>query len=276
LRPLNTENEVVERVHPARSLPLALGATAIAAAALAIGFASQASWATGMWPFETGRLSNFFLAAILAAIAVSTLWVSATRDWGALRASALFPFLALSAIAVYLVVQQASGAHSGLVPFAIGTTLAATYALALMLAGARVELQHRRPLPRLIRVSFVVFAAVLATAGVALTAGADDVIPWPVGEESLVIFGFVFLGAAASYLCGALRPVWGYAYAPLLGFLAYDVLLLPPLVGHFSDVSPDQRASLILYVGALLYSAALASYYLLIRRDTRLWARRVA
>ena len=267
---------MVERVNPARSLPLALGATAIAAAALAIGFASQASWATGMWPFETGRLSNFFLGAILAATALATLWVSTTRDWGALRASALFPFLSLSAIAIYLVVQQASGAHSGLVPFAVGMTLAATYALALMLVGARFELQHRRPLPRVVRDSFALFAAVLAIAGGALTAGADDVIPWPVGEESLVMFGFVFLGAAASYLWGAVRPAWGYAYAPLLGFLAYDVFLLPPLVGHFSDVSPDQRTSLILYVAVLLYSGVLASYYLLIRRDTRLWARSVA
>ena len=85
------------------------------------------------------------------------------------------------------------------------------------------------------------------------------------------MFGFIFCAAASSYAWGALHPAWGYAIVPLLGFLAYDLILLPPLIGHFDDVVPEQRTSLIVYVAVLGYSAALASYYLLIHRDTRLW-----
>jgi hypothetical protein len=49
--------------------------------------------------------------------------------------------------------------------------------------------------------------------------------------------GFIFLGAASSYVYGFLRPKWGYVIAPLLGFLAYDVILLWPLLDHFPTSS---------------------------------------
>jgi hypothetical protein len=116
------------------------------------------------------------------------------------------------------------------------------------------------------------FAMVLVAAGQALVVGADDVMPWAVSDESGVMFGLIFLGAASSYVFGAVRPMWGYAYAPLLGFLVYDLVLLPPLIYHFSDVAPENETSLILYVAVLSYSAALATYYLLISQSTRLWS----
>ncbi len=255
----------------ARSISLALAVSAAGPALLAIGYAAQADWATGTWPFETGRLSNLFLASILVAIAVPTLWVSATRDWGALRGSAPFPFLMLTAMAVFLVGLQVFGAESGLIGYAFVMALGALYAAALIRAGIGIPLRNARPLPRLVRASFAVFAIVLVAAGVALVAGADNVIPWPADEDSLIMFGFIFCAAASSYAWGALHPAWGYAIVPLLGFLAYDLILLPPLIGHFDDVVPEQRTSLIVYVAVLGYSAALASYYLLIHRDTRLW-----
>ena len=84
------ENGRVSLQSSARSISLALAVSAAGPALLAIGYAAQADWATGTWPFETGRLSNLFLASILVAIAVPTLWVSAT--WiGRARGSAPLP-----------------------------------------------------------------------------------------------------------------------------------------------------------------------------------------
>jgi hypothetical protein len=74
-----------------------MAAFALGPAVLAIGLIAQMGWAASAWPFETARLSNFFLGAVLAAIAASALWVAATREWGALRASAPFPLLMLTA-----------------------------------------------------------------------------------------------------------------------------------------------------------------------------------
>jgi hypothetical protein len=55
-----------------------------------------------------------------------------------------------------------------------------------------------------------------------------------------------------------------------LGFLAYDLVLIMPFLQHFSDVLPEQRASLIVYTTVLVLSAGLAVYYLFIHRATRL------
>lgn len=176
----------------------------------------------------------------------------------------------LAGMAVYLLGLEASGEHAGLLPYAAVMALGAVYSGALIAIGARVPLRHRRPLPGLVRASFAAFAVVLVASGGALVAGADNVVPWPAGEESLVMFGLIFLGAATSYAWGALRPAWGYAYAPLLGFLVYDLVLLPPLLGHFDEVAAEQRLSLIIYVAVLIYSGGLAAYYLLIRPETRL------
>jgi hypothetical protein len=251
---------------------LGMAALALGPAALAIGFISQMDWATSTWPFETSRLSNFFLGSVLAAITAAALWVAAAREWSALRASGLFPLLALAAGAVYLVGESETDAGESLLPLAAGMAGGAAVSLALLLAARRVTLGDRRATPAPVRASFAAFALVLVAAGLALVLGTDNVMPWPVSDESGVMFGFIFLGAASSYVYGAVRPMWGYVYAPLLGFLVYDLVLLPPLIDHFSDVAPENETSLILYVAVLSYSAALATYYLLISRSTRLWA----
>lgn len=256
-----------------RNLQIALAVSALGPAALAVGFIAQAGWAAATWPFETGPLSNLFLGSILAAIAVATLWVSISADWAALGASALFPLIMLVGLVSFLVAESVARDDPGLLPFAAALGVGAAYSLVLVVAGSRSGLRDTRPVPLLVRASFAIFALVLIAGGVALVLGAQNVIPWPVGEESLVMFGLIFLGAASNYVYGALRPAWGYVYAPLLGFLAYDLVLLPPLVASFSDLGPAQRTSLIVYVAVLVYSGALGVYFLLVRRDTRLWAR---
>jgi hypothetical protein len=244
---------------------------ALGPAVLGLGYLAGAGWATATWPFEISRLSEVFLASILAAMAAPVLWVAGTQEWGALRATALFPLIMLAAMAGYLIQEQAADDASGLLGFAGVMAVGALWALALVIAGARTPLHDRRRMPSVVRASFAVFVAVLVVAGLALVAGAENVMPWAVDEQSRVMFGFVFLGAASSYAYGVLRPECGYAYAPLLGFLAYDLVLLGPLVAHLSDVVDEQRASLVIYVAVVVYSVGLAAYFLLIRADTRLW-----
>lgn len=256
-----------------RRLQIALAASAVGPAVLAVGFVAQADWAVATWPYETGPLSNLFLGAILAAIAVATLWVAASADWVALGSSAVFPLLMLAGLATFVLVDGGAGDDPGALAFAGVLAVGSLYSLVLVLVGARGEPKDRRPLPRLVRGSFGLFALVLAAAGAALVLGAQSLIPWPAGAESLVMFGIIFLAAASSYAYGALRPVWTYAYAALTGFLAYDLVLLPALLGHLADVPSEQRTSLVVYIAVLLYSAAVGAWFLLVRRDTRLWRR---
>ncbi|MBX3080792.1 MAG: hypothetical protein KF716_04100 [Anaerolineae bacterium] len=64
-------------------------------------------------------------------------------------------------------------------------------------------------------------------------------------------------------------PSWHNAAGQLLGFLAYDVVLIVPFIQHFSDVIPEHRVSLIVYTTVVVGSALLAIYYLFIHPETR-------
>ena len=64
-------------------------------------------------------------------------------------------------------------------------------------------------------------------------------------------------------------PRWQNACGQLWSFLAYDIVLIVPYLFHFATVSSAQLPSLIVNTIILVYSATLALYYLLIRKETR-------
>jgi hypothetical protein len=84
------------------------------------------------------------------------------------------------------------------------------------------------------------------------------------------MFGLIFLGAATYFSYGVLDPHWGNAVGQLAGFLAYDLVLLAPFFEHFNIAQGGSLVSLIIYVAFLLYSGALASYYLFASKATRI------
>ena len=250
-----------------RALQSALVATAVANFVLAIAFIAQADWATDLWPFATSRLTNIFIGSILAAIAAPLTLIIATREYGALRATSAFPVLMLGSISVFLLIEDGSE-H---VVEAVVLALSAAFGLVVMRVGRSIPLRDQRPAPGLVRASYAVFAALLVLAGGLLVAGADNVMPWPVASDTGVAAGLIFLGASATYVYGALRPLWSYVATPLLGFLVYDLVLIVPLLDHFSDVLDEQRTSLVIYVAVLVYSGLLAVWYLLVSPRTRLF-----
>jgi hypothetical protein len=69
------------------------------------------------------------------------------------------------------------------------------------------------------------------------------------------------------------RPGWGNAGGLLASFLAYDVVLIVPLVQKLPTVVPELRLNLILYIAVLIYSGGLAIYYLFVNKGTRVWTR---
>jgi hypothetical protein len=255
-----------------RALQTALAAAAAANTVLAVAFIAQADWAADLWPFATSRLTNIFIGSILAAIAVPIAWVVATREFGAIRAAALFPVLMFGSLAVFVVIEDGTEHLLEAVVLALG----ATFGFVLMRVANAVPLRDDRLAPALVRVSFAAFAAVLILAGGLLVAGVDNIMPWPVEFETGMAAGLIFLGAASSYIYGALRPMWSFVAAPLLGFLVYDLILIVPLIDHLSDVLDEQRTSLFIYVAVLVYSGLLAAWFLLVSPRTRLSGRRAA
>jgi hypothetical protein len=110
-------------------------------------------------------------------------------------------------------------------------------------------------------IAALVLAAILFAAGTALVFKAD-IFQWNLRSETSLIFGFIYLGAAVFFIYGFLQPYWSNAAPQLIGFLAYDIVLIGPFVDRFDEVSGRQLLSLSIYTAVPVLSGALAFYFL--------------
>lgn len=239
--------------------------------ALTAGFFLQLPWATSLWPWPDGRLSYIFVSSITAAIAVPVLWIGIQGEWGASAGGAFNLCLAFGGMGVHLARLYAREGGDGLLWYAVLFPTFSLFYLGYGLWSASVPVRDPRPMPRPVRVSMGVFSAVLILTGLALVLKYPRVFPWPLKPDSSVMFGWIFLGAAVYFAYGCTRSRWHDAKSQLLGFLAYDLILLPPYLKLFPQVKPGHLTSLAVYTSVLLYSAALAVYYLFLSPRTRSW-----
>ena len=247
-----------------RSVLIVLGLVVLV---LALGFYIQSAWAIWMWPWPDGRLSYSFVASILAATAVPVIWIGISGELSALASGALDLTLTYAGIGIYLFAFYGDAA---VLPYAIGCGIAFGFNLAIYLFSRRISTRDPRATPRLLRLIFIFFVIVLVLVSAALLLQAPHVFPWPLKPGTSVLIGCVFLGAAVYFLHGVIFPRWSNACGQLLGFLAYDMVLLWRYLAHFSSVKPEHLLSLIVYVAVLVFSAVVAIYFLFIHPATRL------
>jgi predicted membrane channel-forming protein YqfA (hemolysin III family) len=244
-------------------------ATGLAVLGLGVGYALNEPWATATWPWPDGGLSHLFVGSILTAFAVAFVWIGAVGEWGALSAGAITVLVMCAGFAAYLFTLE--GTRSDVLASAVWfAALAGISGLAFFWARRR-PIHDTRTIPPFLRVSFGVFVVVLVVFGSALILRAP-VFPWPLNPDSSVMFGCIFLADACYFLFSLLDPRWNNARGQLLSFLAYDLVLIPPLLALFATVRPGHLLSLVLYLTVLFYSAGLAVYYLFVDGKTRSWA----
>lgn len=237
---------------------------------LAVGFFLQAPWATGIWPVASSRLSNIFLSSILAAIGAPIVWIALSGEARAMAGGAINLALANGAIvaAAYLFHQR--GGPPALIPFAAFAAVLAVLCVGLLIYSQWFGFQDTRPTPALVRFSFVGFSLALLLTGGALVMVRPNIFPWPLSPENSVFYGGIFLGAMCYFLYGVVYPCWGNAKGQLLGFLAYDLVLIGPFLRHFAAVQPQMRLSLTIYTAVVAYSGLLAIFFLFVHPRTRL------
>jgi hypothetical protein len=143
--------------------------------------------------------------------------------------------------------------------------------LYLLVSGTPIK--DDRPVPWLLRASFMLFFIMLIGVAIALITNYQTVFPWPLKPQSSVVFGWIFMGAAFYFFYGFIQPSWGNFCGQLIGFLAYDLVLLAPFLQHFETVKEEHQLSLYVYTAVLLYSALLSIYFLLIHPTTRFGSR---
>jgi hypothetical protein len=239
--------------------------------ALAIGFIFQLPFATAIWPWPDGRLSYLFIGSILAAVSAAALWIGWTGELGALPAGSLNILVIGVTTSFYFFQLALQQNRQGMLSFGIASLFMAIAGGASFLWSRRIPLSDSRPTPMLVRVSFGIFVVSLVVAGLALIFKLP-IFPWALNPDSSVIFGCIFIGDAFYFLYGLLYPRWLNALGQLLSFLAYDLVLIVPFLLLFRTVQPEFLLNLILYVAVLIYSGAIAVYFLFINPRTRFGA----
>lgn len=235
------------------------------------GFFFQLTWATDLWPWPDGRLSYIFVASILAAIAVPMIWIGFSGELGAAKGGAINLGVTALGTTFYFFLLYFRDREMQILITAIISTIAVPINVGIYKWSGKFRIKDTRAMPTLVKISFIVFSSVLVWVSILLLLQRDVVFPWPLKPKSSVIFGFIFLGASFYFATALSVPKWHNARGQLLGFLAYDLILIGPFLTHLSTVKDEHRLSLILYISVLLYSGTLAIYYLFINKITRPW-----
>lgn len=230
----------------------------------AMAFFWQWPFVVDLWPLAgTTPLTFIFLASIFAAAAASTLWAILSGQLGALVGIALDYITILAPLTIFMFLL---GQYPLSLFFAIGVLLG----LALLLWSIRKPIDQTIALPRPVYWSFIFFIIALLIVSSQLIRGVPNIIPWQITPELSVVIGWMFLGAAFYFGYSLIRPSWNNAAGQLAGFLAYDIVLIVPFLQRLPGVAPGFRNGLITYLIVIIYSGALAIFYLFIHRPTRL------
>ncbi|MFN8419187.1 MAG: hypothetical protein U0528_08100 [Anaerolineae bacterium] len=217
---------------------------------------------------NTTPLTYIFISSIFAAAAASTGWCVLTGN------SAGLAGVALDYITIFVPMSLFSFQISGIVGsgaalFGAALITGAVFGIGLFLWSRRLPIRDAQPTPPLVRWSFIVFVIALVAAGIALVLKLPNNLPWTLTPELSVVAGWIFIGAAAYFGYGVLRPGWFNAGGQLAGFLAYDIVLIVPFMQRLPTVADEFRFGLYFYTVVVSYSGLLAIYYLFINRATR-------
>lgn len=214
----------------------------IADLVLALGYVTRQEWpriATWPWP-DDSALTYAFVGAIIAAIGAAAIWMGGTGEFGSVPAGALNLTVTLGGAAGYLA-HTAGEPERDTLPYAVAAGVLALGNLVLFLMTAARRRQDPRAMPAGVRIAFVGFTAILLVVGLALLLGAGHVMPWPVRSDSAVLIGWIFLGDACYFAYAVLRPSADGYRAQLCSFLAYDLVLLPPLLMRAPSLPGELR-----------------------------------
>jgi hypothetical protein len=234
----------------------------------AVAFFFQWSFATDLWPFPgTTPLTFIFVASIFAAAAAPTLWVAINQRFDLLAGIGLDYLTILTPMTVILFRLSANG-EARMAGYGIVCLFGALFGLVLFVWGLRIPMKKTLPTPGLVRGAFVFFIIALLIVSTRLLLQIPT-IPWALTPELSLLVGWMFIGAAFYFVYGLLRPDWMNAAGQLLGFLAYDIVLIVPFIKRLPNTPAEQMNGMVVYTLVVIFSGLLAVYYLFLSPKTR-------
>jgi hypothetical protein len=220
-----------------------------------------------LWPLDyTSQMSFTFLASIAAAAAASTLWCVYADEPAALFGIGLDYVTIFTPVAISMI--GVAGRDPDVWGFVVLCVAFSLFGVGLLLYSRKQPFVDSRPMPALLRLSFAGFVLALVIGGTWVLFD-SSVLPWSITREVGSLYGWFFIGAAAYFAYGLVRPRWANAAGQLAGFLAYDLVLIAPFLNMLPTVPDRWRLNLLIYTAIVTFSGILAAWYLFLSPFTR-------
>lgn len=236
-------------------------------------FYTQSPAARQIWPwtgYQTlARISYSFIAAAIASFAVPLLWVALSGDLGAAAGIGLLLAVSFLGSGIFMLQGYLASGSPRLLVGALVCLAVFAGACALFWFSRRVPFRDTTPHPRPLRIAFWIFVLSLLGGGFWLVIKHPLSFPWTISAEAYVIYGWAFLGGTAYGAYALLRPYVSNARGQLIGFLAYDLLLIVPFFANLSTVRPDRHWNFVMFIATFVFSGVVAVYFLFIHPRTR-------
>ncbi len=230
---------------------------------LGAGFAINSSAVTWLWPCQNDPMTGVLLAALLMSYGSGSIFVACTVDWrAATSGGALALVVGFGGFALAHVRGAFSGYGDNMLPHAIVLGLIAVGSAYAFYASQRSELAPAARAPPLVRVTLLILAFGLALVGYGLLAGWQGMLPWRVDAPTATLVGWLFIGFAADYVMTAQQGNRSACETLLFGLIAYNSVLILPLLHGMAIASPDELASLNANIIGIVTTSLFSGYFL--------------
>jgi len=243
---------------------------AVVGIAETVGFFLLQGWVVALVPWELNRMAGIFLSSICIAFSLPMLWIALSQEYAGLAGGAVNFAIIFGGYSAFSFKVYAATSRQPVLVFGVITLIGCLVSLGLMVFGSHHDFNDVRPTPPLVRFSFLAYFINLTYSGTQLVLSKPDVFPWQLTHQQSVLYGWIFIGASTYFLYGFLRPVLGNAHGQMLGFLAYDLVLIFPFIGLFFRDDPLLVPNLVYYIAVLVYSGSVGIYFLFINTATRI------
>ena len=116
-------------------------------------------------------------------------------------------------LAIHGVVRILGGMSGQVVVFTIMSALTAIGVAAVLYVTRNMPWRDLRPMPKPVRVAFVVYGVLLVPIGTALILGAP-IFAWPLTPDNSIAYGIIFASAGLYFIYALVRPGLGERQGP--------------------------------------------------------------
>lgn len=238
--------------------------------ALALYFQIQLAADLWVWP-KSLPLARAFAGAWIAGGLIPLIWSGLTGHFAPLRSLALAGIVATGGSAILLFNKHNLAGNERYLPFSLIFLIAFIVIIFVFIKGRQVPASRDNAVSPVVRWVFLLFTFLLVYFGIALLLDTPNIFPIQLSTDLGAMYGCFFLGSSAYFFFGFLKPTRFWTVGPMLSFLVYDLLLIPPYLKYATVVPAQFQTSLTIYLGVLISSALFCGYYLIFDPRTRVF-----